>query len=488
MTIPNNTTDYTNLVSLGIPSDLIDQANIPEEFYKRLFNQLKPLMRMASPRLIIDAPWQLQVLTGKMNSINLSSTQQDNWGSTFSHYAALSGNPEALQWVADNRPGLLTKKDNYGLTIAHYAAWSGSHKALQWVADNRPGLLTEKDNYGRTIAHYAALSGNIKALQWVADNRPELLTRIDKDGLTIAHYAALSGNIKALQWVADNRPELLTRIDNYGLTIAHYAALSGNPCILNKALYLSGTPELFDVPNNLSNKNVVVKTLLSALDDNFTLVEVLLPIHVNPDQRAAIAEKILRNRAIKEATTNFSVFAQGFHQTESTVSSLIAIEILLETFKKMLPTGLPEEKIRNAFKKVMFHYSPEGRLDLILGEIKTAVLGIINKFHQDNVASRENLFHKIGLIETNKAKKDTISSLEDIIKKEKSSLDDLRTQVKNYYQENEAVIKHQRNKIHAFFSPNHKTTTDKMFDQIFKTLGSVNEISSPSISAPGKSE
>jgi len=49
----------------------------------------------------------------------------------------------------------------------------------------------------------------------------------------------------------------------------------------------------------------------------------------------------------------------------------------------------------------------------------------------------------------------------------------------DYCNKNKKAIDHQRNKIHAFFSPNHKTTTRMMVDEIFKAL----DISKTDISA-----
>ncbi len=367
--------DYHNLLSLGIPAEVIGQANISEAFYKDLFIELRqPMNYLLQYPLRIDAPWQLQALTGQMDGIDLGSRQRDNHGATLSHYAALSGNPEALQRVADNQPE----------------------------------LLTQKDYFGKTITHYAALSGNSESL--------------------------------------------------------------------NKALSLSETPRSFVISTKFETTKI--RTLLSALNDNFTLTQVMRPKRITPDLNEEIARKLSRNLAIEKATQQFLVLAFCFHQKASPIFGLMTPDTLFEIFKRLVPNEVPEERVRSACNRIIDTASPEGRL---LNDKQKAVSEILNAFAQGKLTpNRGNPFHKIGLMERNDSKIKILNDLKAIIEIEHGSVDALKERVTDYCNNKKEAIDHQRNKTHTFFSPNHKTTTRKMVDEIFIAL----EISKANIAAP----
>lgn len=224
------------LFFLGISEALINELELTEDVYERLFVKLKSVYLHFYNKLIINNLWQLLLLTGRLEfyqSLQPDEQLRDNWNATIAHYAAWSGNIEALSWVHDKYPALFQIIDNQGRSIAHYAAWSGHTEVFIWVYDKFPALFQRIDNQDRSITHYAALSGHTKALHWVRDTYPQLLQKRDHSGRSIAHYAAMSGHIESINWVQAGYPALLQERDKFGVNIAHYAALSGAVEVLN---------------------------------------------------------------------------------------------------------------------------------------------------------------------------------------------------------------------------------------------------------------
>jgi len=77
--------------------------------------------------------WQLALIAGLPHDIaieNNDTSVRDEKGRSIAHYAALSGNPDALAVVLAKYPDLAKQTDKYGRTIAHYAAWSGNLAVL----------------------------------------------------------------------------------------------------------------------------------------------------------------------------------------------------------------------------------------------------------------------------------------------------------------------------------------------------------------------
>jgi len=198
----------------------------------------------------ITSFWQLALIAGFSHDVAITDASvRDEGGGNIAHYAALSGNPDALSAVLKTYPNLADQKDNAGRSIAHYAALSGNPDALSAVLKTYPNLADQKTNAGSSIAHYAALSGNPDALSVVLKTYPNLADqKTTNGGGSIAHYAAWSGNPDALSAVLKKYPDLARQKDNDGRSIAHYAALSGNPDALS--VVLKTYPNLADQKTN----------------------------------------------------------------------------------------------------------------------------------------------------------------------------------------------------------------------------------------------
>jgi len=121
--MPHASVYFDKIKGLGIQTHLIP-PKLSEAEYQAIYARIKGLM--FNTHLAITDLWQLAALSGAVKNIDLKAGARDNCGANFAHYAAWSGNKEALEWVKKNYPALLTRNDSYGSTIAHYAALSGS--------------------------------------------------------------------------------------------------------------------------------------------------------------------------------------------------------------------------------------------------------------------------------------------------------------------------------------------------------------------------
>lgn len=184
---------------------------------------------------VLTEKWQLLALTGNVN-----------------HYLEI--------------PGLNELTDGYGSNIAHYAALSGQPKALQWVEQNTPNLLMSRDRLHLSIAEYAALSGRPNALHWVAQNTPDLLLPLDdRTSYTLAHYAGLSGVVEQFneaQLICQNPQHFdLSSPDSPNVIHTLIAALPTNESIIR-----------LGIPSDLGE--TILQKLVDALQDNWTVLEI----------------------------------------------------------------------------------------------------------------------------------------------------------------------------------------------------------------------
>ena len=169
---------------------------------------------------------------------------QTNAFYNIAHFAAAAGNPLALQWIFTHKLELFDKKSQGNIPIAHQAARYGDAATLGWIHVKNPDLLNEKINTGKTIAHSAASFGNCDALNWIFVHKPLLLNdKANPDG-TIAHFAASASKLGVLNWVLAHKPGLLRVKTPLGCSIAHSAALLGNTDVLSWILV--NKPALLD--------------------------------------------------------------------------------------------------------------------------------------------------------------------------------------------------------------------------------------------------
>ncbi len=186
---------------------------------------------------------QILLLAGIVITDRGLLTQASDWrGANAFHYAALSGNPkavEALMALGFDKDA----KDNFGTTVLHYAARSGNPNAVEALM--ALGFdKNAKDNNGATVLHYAALSGNPKAVEALMALGFDKNTK-DNNGATVLHYAAWSGNPKAVEALIALGFDKNAK-NNNGATVLHYAARSGNPKAVEALIALGFDKDIKD--------------------------------------------------------------------------------------------------------------------------------------------------------------------------------------------------------------------------------------------------
>ena len=267
------------LTTIGVSDALITDSVLPEEKYEQVSDLLKIhttncLVTPPHPEILtreswlhfIDVPllqikdaWQLDALAGECN---LDPAQRDNRGANIAHYAAWSGNTEALNAIRDQCPELLMERDQAGRTVLHYAALSKTCATYEWVEAQTP-VLMNNDSQSRSVEHYALLSDNQALISklgldssscsekkdlkgmglaiyaiWshnpvfnaIYEHNESLVDPSPPDIMNAAHFAAWCGNTTALQTLKEkhfSRLEFRTSWNNVQYTIAQFAAWSG---------------------------------------------------------------------------------------------------------------------------------------------------------------------------------------------------------------------------------------------------------------------
>ncbi|KAL9108355.1 MAG: hypothetical protein Q9227_006815 [Pyrenula ochraceoflavens] len=150
-------------------------------------------------------------------------------GTTPFHFAALNGNLEIMQRLADAGANI-NAVDNDKDTAIRYAVESSKIEILKWLVchcDRK--TLFAPNGHGCNAAHCAARSGESEALQWLVEEGvdPNL---VDDNGETALQHALLHGNIDCIRWLVDRYPDNLSHPKPIPpLTIAAWV---GNiPCI-----------------------------------------------------------------------------------------------------------------------------------------------------------------------------------------------------------------------------------------------------------------
>jgi len=275
--------------------------------------------------ITVTSSWLLQLLSGSIPKLP-ANFQHGNSTRNFNiaHFAALSGNKEALQWAKTNFPKLLKQKTTFGFSIAHFAALSGSKESLQWVKNNYPKQLTQKIQPGdcnRDIAYCAASSGNPEALRWVKENYPKLFVVKERDRHFMLFTAFRNSDARAIE-------EILS--------------ILGGDFSIKK--YICDTEEAIKF-NEVLDKNTVIHD-----------VELYYKENVPHELIASIDEKLLRNKKIPGVMQGVVALTQGRFQLQSSISKLC-----FDALRHVVGFLIPNHGIANAWLKVDASLNPTTR-------------------------------------------------------------------------------------------------------------------------------
>ncbi len=187
------------------------------------------LFKIQQSRIHLHTHVQLLLLAGiVINDIGLLKNVNDSHGANALHYAAFSGNPNAVAALIvlgfDKEV-----KDKEGATALHYAAWSGNPNAVKALL--ALGFDKEaKDNEGATAFHFAAASGYAGAVKALITLGFDKDTK-DNCGVTALHEVASIGDVGMVGALIALGCDKDVK-DNNGDTILHKAAYSGSRSLM----------------------------------------------------------------------------------------------------------------------------------------------------------------------------------------------------------------------------------------------------------------
>jgi ankyrin repeat protein len=108
---------------------------------------------------------------------------------------------EAMRFLLEKDPYLLSKFTKDGGTPLHAAAYGGQVEAMRFLLEKDPYLLLKFRNDGWTPLHYAALKGQVEAGKWLYEQKTSLLTISAKDGSTALSIAKEKEHKDFIEWI-----------------------------------------------------------------------------------------------------------------------------------------------------------------------------------------------------------------------------------------------------------------------------------------------
>ena len=144
-----------------------------------------------------------------------------NW--TAMHFAALCGEHEAIKWLFQKRPALLSHATADGLTPMHIAASRGYEDIVDWIHDIDKAQVDQADTRGVLPIHMAAQGGFIGTVACLFFANRSCISRLTRNGWTPLHYAAHGGHMNVIKWLHGKDPKLAQKKTNTGQTILDLA-------------------------------------------------------------------------------------------------------------------------------------------------------------------------------------------------------------------------------------------------------------------------
>ena len=111
----------------------------------------------------------------------LINSQDTNLASPL-HYAAVSGQIQAIQWLI--AAGAVISKDKLGANALFWAARAGSLKTVKFLLHSPDFTPTDKMLREETLLHISVLSGNLYLVKWLITNKYSQANESDTMGMT----------------------------------------------------------------------------------------------------------------------------------------------------------------------------------------------------------------------------------------------------------------------------------------------------------------
>ncbi|XP_062001433.1 ankyrin repeat-containing protein At5g02620-like [Rosa rugosa] len=127
--------------------------------------------------------------------------------------------------VSEN-PEMIKKVDELGWTPLHYAAFSGNVEAIGLLIQRDSSAAYILDRYSTYALHVAAYAGCVKVIKELIRLRPATCDLLNHEGQTVVHAAVLGKNLNVIKYILKT-PEpagLVNEADNGGNTRLHLAA------------------------------------------------------------------------------------------------------------------------------------------------------------------------------------------------------------------------------------------------------------------------
>jgi ankyrin repeat protein len=131
---------------------------------------------------------------------------------------------EDLGWGAINVNTVdINRRDDHSKTVLHYAAGSGNWEAVQTLL-LRGADVNARDGFDNTPLHWAVSGGRIEIVRALLVQRNVVVNAVDRNGWTPLHLAACEGKVAIVEALLRRGDVNANVADSKGRTPLHLAA------------------------------------------------------------------------------------------------------------------------------------------------------------------------------------------------------------------------------------------------------------------------
>jgi hypothetical protein len=266
---------FKKFETLGIGKDLLKKTSIPIERYEFLYEKLQVIVAIGDHSiesfLIISEAWQLELLMGDIEFFKKHAHKRDSQGYNIAHYAALSGNPEVMEWIKEWDENYLIEKEQSKLRgLASCGVISQKISMLDWLWGYNKDLFKEVDTHNNyTIAIRIARIGWFEGIKWINETLPELLVERNKQwGGALLDVIIKYCPLEVLDYLKLNNRNVLLQRNNDGFSIMHRAARMGLTNVLRRLLE-NKSELMVDIQININHQTLLQSAAFSGNKETF---------------------------------------------------------------------------------------------------------------------------------------------------------------------------------------------------------------------------
>lgn len=405
--------------------------------------------------------------------------KSNNNGFSAVSMAALKGHVAAIHALYKARADV-NKANVDGFTPAHLAAAQGSVEVINALKACKANL-NQTDYNGVTPAFLAAQFGHVDVLSALYQHGADL-NQADAEGFTPAMIAAQNGHVHVIRALHAMGADL-NKVTNQGNTLAFMAAKNGHAHVI-RALYAA------KVDLNQANKSGITPAMIAAHNGQATVIRTLHTFQIDlnqADTQGFTLAHIAANQGHAEVITALYKAKVDLNKVNNDGLTPAATAVYsgdLPVLKALAAGGVDFSSNNNLTKQSYLDLARERHQvaairflenlqPVDIGKISRASILLAREISRLNPyqESRKwfNFFYKSSDQKIMKLRQ--LKESLDACNQEGSTRGDVQRKLCQWHTKaNVAIIKEQRNILHAFFMPYHQAESEKLVKRIFRAF------------------